>query len=175
MGTGSMEKVKSIKGFTLLELIVAVGLLGLLAVSATSLFFATIQGGGKVDVNIRVKQNGQAALNSIEQIVRNGREVSNCEVGPVDLLSLVARDGQQVTFTCTDIGEETGHIAINSDRLTSSDVTVTACEFSCSQDTGGLRGDLVSVDFTLRQQGTQGSVSESASANFSTSVSLRSF
>ena len=169
-----MRKSFLSRGYTLLELVVSIGIIGILAVSATALFFSAIRGGGKVDVATEVKQNGQHALNTIEQITRNALDV-NC-LGVPDSVTLTARDGNDVTFSCQDIGSG-GYIASTSAtlvRLTSQEVEVTACSFSCDEDVDNLRGPLIGVSFTVTQAGTAGDVSESASVDFATTVQIRS-
>lgn len=153
----------------------AIGVLGLLAVSATALFFAAIRGGGKVDVGTNVRQNGQFALSSMQQLTRNALSIDTCVLAPSSSLTMTARDGGQLTFSCQDIGLETGHIASNSARLTAQDVVVTACSFTCDAGPNNIRGPLVTISFTVRQAGTSGAVSESATVDFSTAVSLRSY
>lgn len=162
-------------GYTLLELIVAMGIMGLLVISATALFFSSIRGGGKVDVTTEVKQNGQFALNTMEQLVRNSVGLAACSPSPQTSLTVTARDGAQLTFSCEDLGLETAHIASNSARLTSTSVVVTDCSFVCQPSSGSFAAPLVTMSFRLRQAGTGGAVAESATAEFSTAVSVRSF
>lgn len=167
------------KGYTLIELVVAVGILGVLAVAATNLFFSAIRGGGKVDVTTEVKQNGQFALSRIEQLTRNSLTVEACAGNEADpeavSVTLTARDRTQLIFSCEEVAEGTGYIASNTERLTSDRVVVTECAFWCEGVGDSFRPPLVKAAFTLRQAGTAGDVSEAAAAQFSTSVGLRSF
>ncbi|MBI2009962.1 MAG: type II secretion system protein [Candidatus Chisholmbacteria bacterium] len=166
-------------GYTLLELVVAVGILGALAVAATSLFFSAIRGGGKVDVTTEVKQNGQFALSRIEQLTRNSLTVEACAINQVDpeavSVTLTARDRTQLTFSCEVDAEGNGYIASNTERLTSDRVNVTYCAFWCEGVGDSFRPPLVKAAFTLSQAGRTGDVTEAATAQFSTSVGLRSF
>lgn len=162
-------------GYTLLELLVVVVILGIIAVGSTSLFLASLRGGGKVQVMTEVKQNGQQAMNAMEQMIRNSLSVtSTCDGLASDDIRLVARDSQALTFECLDVGVgENGRVASNSARLTSSRVVVTSCSFTCSSNPA--RGPLVTIDFTLRQAGASEGASDRATANFSTSVGVRSY
>lgn len=166
-----MNKNTSSKGFTLVEMAVAVGLLGMISVAAVALFFSTIRGGGKVSVGTEVKQNGQFAVSTMEQLIRNSLALTSCTNSGV---VLQARDGASLTFSCTNIGP-TGYIASNSARLTSTSVAVTSCGFSCSIDTSGRRPPLISVNFTVRQANVDVEEEGTAEADFSTSVSLRNY
>ena len=166
-----MTKNTKSKGFTLVEMAVAVGIMGMMSIAAVALFLSTIRGGGKVTVGTEVKQNGQFALNSMEQLIRNSLAVESCTNSGV---VLTARDGQSLTFSCVNTGPA-GYIASNSARLTSANVAVTACGFACSTDPTGQRSTLVTIGFTIQQADAAAEEEGTAVADFSTSVSLRQY
>jgi len=166
-----MIKLKN--GFTLMELMVSVGVLGILIVSATALFFSSIRGGGKVEVTTTVKQNGQVALNTIEQKMRNAKSVVSCVSTPSTSINLVDQNDQTMDFECVDVGQDTGSITIDGSSVTSDAVALMECEFSCTQSSGGLSGPLVKVNFSLSQAGSA-AVHQVAEVDFSTSVYVRS-
>ena len=166
-------------GFSFLELIVAIALLGVILIAASSLFFTSIRGGGKVDVSTQVRQNGQYALGTMEQLIRNASKVTNCTPGvALTQLVIVGKDSGETTFSCEEVDDgdsETGYIASNSARLVSERVVVTACEFRCSDESTGLRAPLVNISFTVRQLGEQNARYQAAEAKLSTAVGLRSY
>ncbi len=167
-----VKKGKLAAGYTLVELIVAIGLLGILAVSATNLFFSAIRGSSKVDAGTEVKQNGQFALSAMEQLIRNSLTLNSCTGTNINITS---RDGKEIIFACVDVGAGSGYIASNSARLTSENVVVTSCSFACSEDVTKLRSPLVTVTFTIQQKAAGVETYQRAAADFSTSVSLRSY
>ena len=59
------------KGFTLIELIVSIGILGLVVVAAVNLFFSTMKSSKKTDNLLALRQNGDYVLNTIKSRVYN--------------------------------------------------------------------------------------------------------
>ena len=171
---GILGGTGAISGFTLLELMVSVALLGMISVAATLLFFSAIRGGGKVSVVTEVKQNGQFALNSMEQLIRNAASLESCSA---EAMTFIDKDGGNLGYECKDVDPDldTGYIAKNAARLTSAEVAVTECVFTCDVDPNRLRGPLINISFTVKKAGTSGDVADEASANFSTAVSVRSY
>ncbi len=170
--------VKNQEGVTFLELLVAVTLLALIVVAATNLFFSLIRGGGKVDVGTEVKQNGQQALATMEQLIRNADSVVACSPTPTTSIQLLDKTGAAIALSCEDLDDgdlQTGYIASGSARLTSSKVVLTDCAFTCSTSSGTIKAPLVSITFTLKQLGEVSKTYKQAEAKFSASVVLRKY
>ena len=165
-------------GMTLLELLVSVAILGVLAVATTNLFVTLIRGGAKVNVGTEVKQNGQHALATMEQLIRNADSVLACSPTPATSIQVVDKTGATITLSCVDLDDadpQTGYIAQDAVRLTSNKTVLTQCEFTCSTAGGTTQAPLVAIDFTLRQLGAANPKYEQAEAKFSTSVVLRKY
>lgn len=62
-------------GFTLIELIVVVGITGILSVILTDTLIQTLRGENKVKVLNRVKQNGQVVLGKLSSEIRQAEKV----------------------------------------------------------------------------------------------------
>jgi prepilin-type N-terminal cleavage/methylation domain-containing protein len=62
-------------GFTLVELLVVIGVMG--AVTGTALLFLTniLKGSNQARITAEVKQNGQTVLDSIDRQIRNAQEI----------------------------------------------------------------------------------------------------
>lgn len=166
----------AMRGYTLLELMVATAVVGVLAVVATSLFFSVSRGGTKVQVAAEVNQNGEIVLGTMERLIRNSYSVASACTGMASAgLTVVDRYGREIVFSCENVGEDDSYIASNGARLTSDRVTVAACEFVCSQDEAGFRPALVGIDFTLRQADPGALPAETERQRFATSVSLRNY
>jgi prepilin-type N-terminal cleavage/methylation domain-containing protein len=163
------------KGYTLLEVMVATAVIGVLAVVATNLFFSVSRGGTKVQVTAEVNQNGQIVLGTMERLIRNSLTVTSaCDGEAAGSLTVVDRYARNIVFSCENVGGTDSYIASNSARLTAENVRVTACSFTCTQDPGGFRPPLVEIDFTLGQK-KAGLPGETESGRFKTQVSLRNY
>lgn len=164
------------KGYTLLELMIVTAALGVMAIVATNLFFAVTRGGTKVQVTAEVNQNGEIVLGTMERLIRNAYGVTSACTGvAANSLTLVDQYGRNITFSCVNVGEDTGYVASNSARLTSENVAVSACSFTCTSDADGFKPPLVAIDFSLRQAKGQALKGETEAQAFSTSVSLRNY
>lgn len=162
-------------GYTLLELMIATAVVGVLAIVATSLFFSVSRGGTKVQVTAEVNQNGEIVLGTMERLIRNAFLVTSCPVTEAASLSLVDRYGRDIILSCENVGTDNGYIASNSARLTSENVAVSACWFSCTEDQAGFRPPLIEINFTLRQAQGEAGKGETSQQQFKTSVSLRNY
>ena len=164
------------KGYTLLEVMVATAVIGVLAVVATNLFFSVSRGGNKVSVTAEVNQNGEVALGTLERLIRNAYSVASvCTGVAANSLTVVDRYGRNIVFSCENVGQDTGYIASNSARLTSENVAVSACSFTCNPDSDGFKPAIIDIDFSLRQASSNAITGETEAQTFSTSVSLRNY
>jgi len=176
-------------GFTLVEILVVVGILGIIAVVASTIFFTTLRSSGKTKVLTTVKQNGDYALSVMERLIRDSEEVITnsdnkvCESGMKEI-KLKRIDGTMVEFACLEEGTANGRIASNSARLTSSEVKVDSCSFDCSCPVAfpnctsqGTKfyPKTVTIKFTLSQAGATVRPEEQATINFQTTVSTRNY
>lgn len=161
-------------GFTMIEILVVVGILGVIAVIGSNMFFTTLRASNKTKVLAVIKQNGNYALSIMERIIRDSQEVvANCGVG-MKKIKVKRLDGSETEFSCNQEGTVNGNIASNSARLTSSEVKVDSCSFGCSTQ-GEFYPQNVVINFTLSQAVVTTRVEEQASVNFKTTVSLRNF
>lgn len=155
-----IKKMKS--GFTLVELLVSIGILAIVSLAATGLFFSSIKGSTKSEVLIKVKQNGNYALNTISSMIRNSQKVQECLASK---LTIINPDGGQTIFQVTN-----NQISSNSSALTSSDYDVPNLTFTCSEYAD--QPSIVNISFSLRKDGTQ---EEYSLQEFNTTISLRDY
>jgi len=166
-------------GFTLIEILVVVGLLAVIAVIGSNMFFTTLRSSGKSKNLTAVKQNGDYALAVMERLIRDSEKVITnsdgllCTTG-MNKIKAKRLDGSEVEFSCEEEGTVNGLIASNSARLTSSDVKLDSCFFDCSSQ-GDFYPQIVAIDFTLSQAAVTTRLEEQASVNFKTTVNTRNF
>lgn len=156
-------------GFTLIEILVVVGILGIIAVVGSNMFFSILRGSTKTKILQLVKQNGDYAISVMGRMIRNAKSVS----GGGGSVTIINPDEMSTTFSCSD-----NTIASNSASLISSEVEVANCSNVFTMlDIGeaGVRPAVVKINFSLSQAGTPARPEEQASIDFQTTVSLRNY
>lgn len=133
------------KGFTFIEILISISILGMLAVVSTTLFFRSIRGSGKSDANIKVEQEAQLSLTILRRFISNSQSVLEVEgldcpnVG--NSMKLLNFDGQETEYTLT----EEGQIASNGANISSDQIEISDLVFSCERSQGVP--DSVTVNF----------------------------
>lgn len=121
---------KSIKGFSLVEILVVITIFAVIGILSTRSLFLTLRGAKKSDSLVRVRENVNLALSVIERQIRNSESV-DCLSSTPEQLVYTALEGVDTSFSCTTGFDK--YIASGSARLTSEDISVTSCSFTCSQ------------------------------------------
>ncbi|MEK7648952.1 MAG: type II secretion system protein [Patescibacteria group bacterium] len=167
-------KKKFKKGFTLLELLISVSIVGILAVAISDFYITIVSSRLKAQQIAGVEQQGASASQYIAQLVRNAEEITSPAVGT---------SGNALTLEVTDAAKDPTVIDVSAGRLritegaqtsvflTDSHTAVTNPLFtnlSRSTTPGVLR-----ISFTLESI-SQSSVYEyNFSKNFASSAALR--
>lgn len=164
---------RSPTGFTLIEVLMTVFILGIVIVVGGNLFFSILKGASKTELTKEVKQNGDYAIGVMERMVRNAQSIQTCTANNIVIKNL---DGGQTEFKCLLEGEVT-KIASGGAFLTSNNVTLgVSCpgslSFSCDQTVAPPK---VTISFTLYQKGSSTRPEEQAQVPFQTTVSLRTY
>ena len=164
-------KLRITKGYTLIELVVVAGILGIIGVVSVSLFLSTLLGGGKSTALNDVRSNGDYAITQMERMIRSARYMVGTCIPDMNSIKIKNPDGGTTEFSM-----ENNRIASNSAQfLTSDDVLLVGpIDFDCIQSSSKAP-EIVSINFTL-QKGDSGSPNKDyAQADFSTSVQVRSY
>lgn len=164
-------------GFTLIETLIVVFLIGIVLVAGGNIFFGIMKGSSKAEIEKEVKQNGSYALAVMERMIRNSRRVTACDDLAGASLEIENSDYGLTTF---QLGE--GRIASSSAGgdlyLTTDNITVSSLTFTCvfdppsSSDPQDIRR--VGINFIL-SVGAAEAPETFAEIEFQTSVSLRNF
>lgn len=175
--TAQVTQGKGRRGFTLLELLMVVAILGVVLIAITQLLTAVLSGSGKSSAAQAVKENGQFALSTIQKTVRRAKSVSVCSGGTLTVI--VSEAGGDVTYSFSWTGSPTYGLTKtttpsgNTSDLVDSSVRVTA--FSCTLTSAlPTAPAVVSISMTLDKPSL--SVDQSAgSQTFTASSSLRTY
>lgn len=127
------EKRKINKGLSLIEILVVISIFALIGILSTRSIFLTLRGAKKSDSLIRVRENVNFAMAVIERQIRNAESIiSICDGIPSSTFQYVAQEGITSDFSCAGMSTD-GYIASGGARLTSSEIDVTSCSFTCTQ------------------------------------------
>jgi len=178
------------KGFTLLEMLIAISVVATVASLIVQVFFTTTHVNTKTEILKDVKQNGDVAVDVMTRMIRNSLAVtSTCDETGTKLTSLDIQnpDGDSTEFGCLyDATNKITRIASTSaltsttQYLTSENVTLggTSCidanntlTFTCTSSPN--EADKITITFQLAQKGSSPSQFEQANMPFQTTVSSR--
>lgn len=140
-----MKKNNFKKGISLLEILVVITVFSILGILATRALLLTLRGTKKSDSLIKVRSNLDYAMAIIERQLRNASLVNPCPNTDPLVLNYFDTDGVETSFSCQNI-TTSGYIASGSARLTSDEIKITACSFSCEEPSAGLP-PAVSISF----------------------------
>lgn len=127
---------KEMKGYTLIELVMAVSLLVMVLVGGTAIFYRSFRSSGVSDIQVSLNAGLRSLDEMIERSLRYGEVLrvgenqrAGCLMAGVSGISgdiLVVRDpsGGQITYSLSE-----GLVSSNSAVISSSDMNVTKLEF----------------------------------------------
>ena len=162
-------------GFTFIEMIVAISIMGIVALIGTGFLLTSLSSSGKAEINKEVRQNGNFALSVMEGLIISSKSVSCISTEEIDVTDI---SGRLTQFIC----DESTNFRISSVSaaflppttyiLTASNVAVTNCTFACTTTAGSPAN--VGIGFTVSQMsGTR--PNEKSSVSFQTQVSTRNY
>jgi len=156
------------KGYTLIELIIVVGLVSILSIGISSavLINATTATRTKNITNLRAA--GGYSLNTIKQLIRSSRSITACDS---DTISLQNQDGATTTISL-ELDNSVNRIASNSGiYLTPDDISIVNFTITCLPN--NAEPTLIKLSFDT-ELATPTTTKESPTLHFSTSVTPRS-
>ena len=189
-------KSKKLYGFTLIEFVVVLGILGFVVTSTVLFLNSVLRGANQTNITQEVKQNGQAILDSLDRQIRGSVNVQGIGTGPdytaimltrpnddplyIKCLSATATQNNRIgTFvSATAPAADSNYTSLSNDDRTNG-VNVVGCKFNIvtsSVAQGGQVPAVVGVSFTATQ-GLDAPYRQdfAASAPFQTTISLRTY
>lgn len=153
-------------GYTFIELVVVVALVGLLSLGLVSIFFASLRGTSYAKAEAEVKSQGDQAITLMERNIRNAVAAPEC---PPDGSSVTIRQpgDVEVVFSYADDA-----LFRDEARLIDGDVRVTRATFGCNTAEDGLSLGSVTISMTLRADDKMSQ--EDVIQTFRTTVAIRS-
>ena len=146
--TSSLFFKKNNKGYTLIEMVVVVGSLGIIIVAVISTILVTFRSQNKVKANNKTSENGRMILTELRRNIFNGTSKSIvCGLGG----SSVSIADLNIGTTTTSLVCRNNNIASNSATLNSSEVIVYGCQnfVTCTNKAGTSEVATVKFSFGL--------------------------
>jgi len=181
-GVGLPSTVKNGAGFTFIEMIVAISIMGIVALIGTGFLLTSLSSSGKAEINKEVRQNGNFALSIMEGLIISAENISCPTADEIDVIDI---NGQLTKFICYDSAPDYKISSVSSTFsppttttyiLTADNVAVTDCNFTCTTIVGNPT--TVGIGFTVSQK-TTGLLTprpnEKSSVSFQTQVSTRNY
>ena len=177
-------------GFSLIEFIIVLGVIAILLPAIFTLYLVSIQNQQKAQIIVSVKQNGDNALSTMENLIHNratgifeptdtvAEQCASSGASHVFSNGISFKDKQGDFFTLSldssDILSKkisSGSALINT-KLTSDKVSVTALSFSCSRPSA-FSLPIVAVSFTITERGGPKRHENKQSLDWATNIKLR--
>lgn len=160
------------KGFSLIELVIVVGLITLLSLVIASIMLTTIVSSNRIRTITKVKQSGNYVLGQTQALLRSAKSVSSCTTtsgAETGQISIVNFDGGQTEIALDDT--DSTRIASNSGTfLTPANITVSNFTLTCLPSE--TEPTLVKLSFELKDR-VNTKDRENPILHFETSINLR--
>lgn len=164
------DNSKTVKGMSLVEILVVVSIFGILGMVTARSISSTLRSARKSDIQINVRENLNYATSVVERQIRGAREIINCE--SVDAsINYVSNEGVTTSFDCL-LSSDQGYLSSGSARLTSENIELTQCSFSCNQIDQN-NPPIVTLFLTAEDKVNKGS--EGSKVTVQTEITLRNY
>lgn len=158
------------QGFSLIELIVVIGLLSLLMLAISSTMLMSIISSNRIRTTSTVKNAGNFALTQLQGMIRNSKSIITCD-SDNSTISYVNPDGGTTSIMAETV-DSFGKIASNSGvYITPGNVSVTSFSLSCEPDDSNP--SLVKISFDMQDVISTKRPTENPILHFETSVNIR--
>ena len=159
------------KGVSLIEIIIVVAIFSVLGVLVSRVILTTLRGSNRSGSSVRVRENLDYALAVMERQIRNAEDASPCPNADPLRIDYRNESGTATYFACVSPGAN-GYVASGSARLTSDEVTISSCSFTCFPASGRVPP---SVSINLEAKDVNAVGIEAAVVTATTRIFLRTY
>ena len=159
-----------LKGFSLIELIIVVGLTSLLAIAITSVAMTSLLGAARIRNLVKTRQSGDNALNQIQTKIRNARNITTCN-STTNTITIENLDGNTTTYL-VELDGAAMRIASNSGQyITPSDTTISSFDIECSPS--DAEPNLVTIKYQITNTVQGARSQETPTIPYETAIQIR--
>ena len=171
-----MKSIKKSKGFSLIELVVSIGVFALVAGVALSILFTSLRVSRKSEGLVILKEQGDAVLSQMVRQIRFAKSLdtpASCTpaVTTTSITVTSLSNNAQTTFACTT-GASSSITSNSASLIDTNAVSVASCSFVCSQPTVE-DPPTIRLQFTLTAKNATSLNETTGSQTFQTSVTMR--
>lgn len=157
-------------GFSLIEILIVVLIFSVIGILLSQTVILTLQTTKKSDTTARVRENVDFVLAVIDRQLHSASSITSACTGSTETqIDYTDVNNQAGSFSCVNTGSG-GYIASGSAQLTSSQIAITACSFTCTKTTSI---PFVTVAITARDSQITGL--QNATVSASTKIYLRTY
>jgi prepilin-type N-terminal cleavage/methylation domain-containing protein len=159
---------QKLAGYTLVEMLVVVVVFAVIGLISSETIILTLRGTAKADAISKVRNNLDFAVGAMERQIRGAKLIQSCSNLS---MTIVDQNDSLVTFACIspNVNHLPSYIASSSASLTSSNITISSCSFTCTQATSTTPAQVtISVTGQDRQ-------SQNAPVSVTTQITLRTY
>lgn len=161
-------------GFSLVELTVVIGLLGLLILAISSTMLMSVISSNRIRTTTKVKQTGNYALGQIQSMLRSAKAITACNSDPsIPSITILNPDGQATTVGSELDSNGYAHIASNSGYYLTTPNTDMGTSFRLTCEPSDDEPALVKISFDLKDIVSTRRTTENPLLHFETSINLR--
>ena len=141
------------KGFTLIEMVVVTGLIGMLSVGLVSIFISTTSGNRRAKLFAVIKEQGDYAITSMERTIRNSPTMPKCSGGPPNTIITFSQPGDSKTHAYmiagTDLRKSDDYTNPTAPQpsIIGSNMLLAGGSFECIPDLTGFSQGKVRIQF----------------------------
>lgn len=142
-------------GYTLIELVIVVGLTAILTVSITAIMMSSLLSSRRVRTQVSVRQAGDYAITQMERMIRGAQSFPIVACDPAtspNQISFNNFDGKDTTFSKITVGDvdliaSSSALTATTEYITPDNMHITAFSITCDPPSG--IPDLVTISFTI--------------------------
>ncbi len=158
------------RGFSIIELIIVVGLIAILMLAISSSMLMSIISSTRIRTATKTKQAGNYALDQIQTLIRNSKDIVGCNS---DVVTVINQDGTDSIISLVGARLSAGQdVYLTPVGTTTTTTSLFTCLPSDTTEATENKTNLIKVSFNL-QDSVSSRPTDNPLLHFETSINLR--